>query len=230
MNEEGYERWLTVSSLSGLAVLGLAVPSPFAAGIAFLGWGCVFSGWLYFLGGGPRTAADALTLLRLLILFAAVVLLCVFHAAALALILFAVSLLLDMVDGWLARRNGDTAWGAVYDMESDQAWVMGISIGIHALHPSVAWVLIFPALRFFQVLFLKIIKLPASDPKPVDGNNMRARTIFAIVAGGLLLSLLPNLSSGPRSGILLACLLLLSGSFLSDQCHLWKHRRKEGAS
>lgn len=229
MNKGSYDRWLTTSSLSGLAVLGLGVPCPLAAGIAFLAWGCIFSGWLYFLGGGPRTPADGLTLLRLLILFAAVALLVLFHAPLFALILFTVSLLLDLVDGLLARRHGETAWGAVYDMEGDQAWVMGIAIGIHALHPAVAWVLIFPALKFLQVLFLKITGLPASDPKPVDGNNTRARTVFAIVAGGLLLSLWPDLPAGLRAGILLACLLLLSGSFLSDQRHLWKHRRKEEA-
>jgi phosphatidylglycerophosphate synthase len=229
VNKGGYDRWLTANSASGLAVLGLALPYPSAAGIAFLGWGCVFSGWLSFLGGGPRTPADVLTLLRLLILFAGVALLVLFHLPLFALMLFTVSLLLDLVDGWLARRHGETAWGAVYDMESDQAWVMGIAIGIHALHPAVAWVLLFPALRFLQVLFLKFTRLPARDPKPVDGNNTRARTVFAIVAGGLLLSLWPDLPTGLRTGLLLGCLLLLSGSFLSDQCHLWKQRRKGGA-
>jgi phosphatidylglycerophosphate synthase len=230
VNKGGYDRWLTASSASGLAVLGLALPYPAAAGTAYLGWGCVFGGWLYFLGGGPRTAADALTLMRLLILLAAVALLIVFHAALLALLLFSVSLLLDLLDGWLARRHGETAWGALYDMEGDQAWVMGIAIGIHALHPGVAWVLIFPALKFLQFLILKTTGLPATDPKPVDGNNARARTVFAIVAGGLLLSLWPDLPTGLRSGLLLACLLLLSGSFLSDQRHLWKQHRKEGTS
>ena len=210
-------------------MLGLAVPYPAAGGVAFLGWAALGGGWLYCIGGGPRTPADVLTLLRLLVLFAAVALLVLFHAPLLALILFTVSLLLDLVDGWLARRHGDTEWGAVYDMEGDQAWVMGIAVGIHVLHPGLAWVLIFPALKFLQVLFLKIAGLPAIDPKPVDGNNTRARTVFAIVAGGLLLSLWPDLPAGLRTVVLLACLLLLSGSFLSDQRHLWKQRRKEGA-
>jgi phosphatidylglycerophosphate synthase len=228
VNESAYERWLTASSASGLAVLALALPYPSVAVLVFLGWGGLFSAWLIIVGAGLRTPADGLTLLRLLLMFLAVALVFAEAWIPFAVLLFTVSLLLDLVDGWLAGKYGGTTWGAVYDMESDQLWVMGIAVGIHSHHPSLAWVLIFPALKFLQVLSLRIAGLPAADPKPVDGDNRRGRAVFAIVATGLLVSLLPGLPGALRAGVLLACLLLLVGSFAADQLHLWKTARRKG--
>jgi phosphatidylglycerophosphate synthase len=163
-------------------------------------------------------------------MFLAVALLLAGASVLFALVLFTVSLLLDLVDGWLAGKYGGTSWGAVYDMESDQLWVMGIAVGIHTTHPSVGWVLVFPALKFLHVLSLRLAGLPAGDPKPVNGDNRRGRAVFAIVATGLLVSLLPELPERLRGGMLLAGLVLLVGSFAADQLHLWKSSRRKGAS
>ncbi|MFO1076363.1 MAG: CDP-alcohol phosphatidyltransferase family protein [Planctomycetota bacterium] len=126
---------------------------------------------------------------------------------------------LDLVDGWLARRYGATAEGAVLDMEADQFTVLALALCI-ARAGGAGHVLLLPGIRYAFVLASALLGLPAHDPKPVAGDNRRGRRCCAIVMVALLLALMPGV---PRIGGDVAtavAVLVLGWSFASDARYL----------
>lgn len=99
--------------------------------------------------------------------------------------------LLDLVDGYLARRFGGTAAGAVLDMEADQFTVLLLSLLI-LRDGGPVWVLIAPSVRYVFVLAMWAAGQPAHEPKPVDGDNRRGRICCGVVVTSLLVALLPG--------------------------------------
>lgn len=135
-----------------------------------------------------------------------------------------VVVLLDLVDGAVARRFGGSPQGAVLDMETDQLTVLGLSALVVAGGGGVH-VLILPALRYLFVLAMWWGRAPAHDPKPVDGDNRRGRIVCACVMVALLTALWPPLP--PRFGDLstAVAVVLLVWSFAGDARFLLAHRR-----
>jgi phosphatidylglycerophosphate synthase/uncharacterized membrane protein YbhN (UPF0104 family) len=81
----------------------------------------------------------------------------------------ALVLLLDAVDGWVARRTGQSsAFGASYDVEADALLVMTIAMLLYTRGVAGIWVLLAGLLRYLYVL------APALIPTPV-GQAPRSR-------------------------------------------------------
>lgn len=195
--------------------------------------GCLAAGlggsvlWLAWVLRSPRTLADAVTLLRALLVVAAV-------AApwwlgdlpwwTWGLLLAAAAL--DLVDGFVARRFGSTANGAVLDMETDQLAVLALAWLVVA-RGGAPHVLLLPLMRYAFVLAAWVASLPANDPKPVDGDNARGRIVCAAVVVGLLLALLPTMPRNVADVLSGVAVLLLIWSFAGDWAFLFARKRRE---
>ena len=218
--------WLRAQSLLWLACL-IAIASRVAVsavvlavsmGVSQLALVAILRAW--------RTLADAVTLTRFAGLLAVV--LCCDTPHRFGLWCGAVAVvLLDLVDGAVARWRGGSPEGAVLDMETDQFTVLALSVlvvsdggGVH--------VLALPALRYVFVLAMWLLGLPAHDPKPVRGDNRRGRRCCAIVMTLLLAALWPGLAGGLRDAATGVAVLVLAWSFASDARFLvgtWRARR-----
>lgn len=80
-----------------------------------------------------------------------------------------VILLLDVVDGWVARKTGQSSpFGASYDVEADALLVMSIAVLLFSRGTAGPWVLVAGLLRYAYVL------APALFPTPI-GQAPRSR-------------------------------------------------------
>lgn len=131
----------------------------------------------------------------------------------------------DLVDGFVARRFGSSAGGAVLDMEADQAsFVLYASLATYfGIAPMV--MLVLPALRYGYVLLMSVRGLPIHDPKPLDGDNRRARLVCAIAVVLQLAILAPFMEPGARAPMAWIALALLVPSYLSDVVALSRRAR-----
>lgn len=136
-----------------------------------------------------------------------------------AVVIAATVLLLDGVDGWLARRGGwSSAFGARFDMETDALLVLLMALLCLQLGKAGAWVLLSGALRYLFVAagmrwhWLRH-PLPASR---------RRKTVCVLQVLSLLVALVPLIPAPWSSGIAAAGLLLLCYSFLVDVAWLWR--------
>lgn len=157
---------------------------PLSAGIVWL----VFS---YPVFSAPRPA-NMVTALRLAIALGAFAAqrdgLLSWQGFILAMIL---ALALDGVDGWLARRTGPTAFGGVFDMECDNAWLAVVWLSLWEVAGDarliVGFGLLIPAyrigivgLRWFLARQAKQAgEIPAA--RPLLGLP-RAKVLFVVVA------------------------------------------------
>lgn len=132
--------------------------------------------------------------------------------------------LLDLVDGALARRLGATAAGAVLDMETDQLTIATFALLVVAAGGA-PHVLLLPLMRPAFVLAAWRYGLPATDPKPVHGDNRRGRRVCAAVMIALLLALMPGAPAWLRDVVTGIAVLLLLWSFSSDWQFLLQRRR-----
>lgn len=130
------------------------------------------------------------------------------------------SLLLDGLDGWLARRYGEaTSFGARFDMEADALFLLVVALLVAATGKAGAWVLLSGLWRYgFVALGWLWPRLRGALPE-----SARRKRVFVAQALLLIVCLAPPVT--PTLGAALACtgLLLLSLSFLLDL--LWLLRR-----
>ncbi len=110
------------------------------------------------------------------------------RAAAAASIATAVMTVLDGVDGWLARRSRmASAFGARFDMETDAALVMAMSILIWQHGKAGVWVLLGGMMRYVFVFAGWWLPWMARPLRP----TRRARTITVCHIVGLSVALAP---------------------------------------
>ena len=139
---------MTAAMAGNARVLGVLLPA----------WGVAFFTVFYFIGQEvrPRPAADLVTGLRLL-LAAGYYFLVSFGEAA-PLTALAVMLILegaDGLDGFLARRQGPTEFGGIWDMESDAFVILMLSAAAVAFGGQPIWALWPGLIRYvFYFLFL----------------------------------------------------------------------------
>lgn len=131
-----------------------------------------------------------------------------------------VALLLDGVDGWVARRTATTStFGARFDMELDAFFILMLCVAVMQLDKVAPWILAIGALRY---LFIA-----ASWAWPwlrADLPESRRRKTFCVwQVITLLVILLPFISETTATGLAALSLLLLSSSFLIDG--LWLYRQ-----
>ena len=143
-----------------------------------------------------------------------------------ALALALVALVLDGVDGWLARRrNESSAFGARFDMEVDAALTLllaGLALAAGKAGP---WVLALGAMRYgFVAASLRWPWLAAPLP-----HSLRRKTVCVVqvaVLAAILAPVIPPAVSAPAAALALA---LLTWSFAVDVLWLWRHRARRDA-
>lgn len=105
-------------------------------------------------------------------------------------------LLLDGLDGWLARTRGDASpFGAHFDMETDALLVLMTTLRLWLVEGYGAWVLIAGALRYGYVLSLWVA--PGSGREAP--RSRLGRSAFLLLMLGLLLGFLAHGSVGSLS-------------------------------
>jgi phosphatidylglycerophosphate synthase len=141
------------------------------------------------------------------------------RAAAAASIVTAVALVLDGVDGWLARRSRmASAFGARFDMETDAALVMAMSILIWQYGKAGVWVLIGGMMRYLFVIAGWWLPWMSRPLRP----TRRARIITVCHTVGLSVALAPFVPvpfSALAVGLTTAA---LAWSFAVDVRRLWR--------
>lgn len=227
MSSRSLELWSRVQAVAWLPVLLLLATSHAVAGSpnwhAAIGVGMVLSlsSLVSVLQFWPN-AADLVSLGR----SATVIALVAFAPRPLqwtGWFLAALACVLDLVDGKIARASDPTDHGEVLDMECDQFVVLGLAVLVVSSGGG-SHVLLLPALRWLFVLAAWRLRLPANDPKPIDGDNRRGRIIAACVVVLLLVALLPRLLPLVANIAAFVAVVLLGWSFREDTKFLLENR------
>jgi phosphatidylglycerophosphate synthase len=204
---------ITRAGLDGIFVIGAVVSYGVAATILAI--------WARAAAYRRFSAADVVTLARLVIA-------CLFAGYAGALIqgfaptsafayaaacLGLAALLLDGVDGWLARRYGTaSAFGARFDMEVDAFLILVLAMIAWANAKAGAWVLLSGAARY---LYVAAGRLCPALTRPLFSSHRRK--VIAVIQGAVLVGLLVPEIVPPLSSLLASvALLLLLSSFAAD--------------
>ena len=133
-------------------------------------------------------------------------------------------LLLDGVDGLVARRTGTTtAFGARFDMELDAALILLLALLVWLTGQTGAWVLLLGAMRYAFIaagVIVPVLRRPLPD-------SIRRKGVCVVQTAALLICLVPVVSPGAASVIALLALGLLVYSFTVDVD--WLLRRAPGS-
>lgn len=124
-----------------------------------------------------------------------------------------ISLALDGVDGWLARRKGEcSAFGARFDMETDAALILVLCAGLWLSGLAPAWVM---AIGLMRPAFLAgaLIWPWLSNPLP---DSFRRKLVCVVQVAVLLIALVPFVPGPLRLALLAGALLALVISFVMD--------------
>jgi phosphatidylglycerophosphate synthase len=133
-----------------------------------------------------------------------------------------VALLLDGVDGWIARRTArSSAFGARFDMETDALAALVLCIVLWQAGRAGAWILLIGALRY---LFLLAGWLFAWMRRPLPPRERR-RAVCALQGVLLVVGLVPALPAIVPPLLGAAALAATAVSFLIDTVWLWRRRR-----
>ncbi|NGX17118.1 CDP-alcohol phosphatidyltransferase family protein [Wenzhouxiangella sp. XN24] len=142
--------------------------------------------------------------------------------AGLIVSLALVSLVLDGVDGWLARRNGESsAFGARFDMETDGALILVLCAGLWLSGLAPAWVL---AIGLMRPAFLAGALIWPWLSKPLP-DSFRRKLVCVVQVAVLLIALVPFVTALMRVALLAVALLALSISFATDIAWLLRTRQ-----
>jgi phosphatidylglycerophosphate synthase len=138
---------------------------------------------------------------------------------AVLVMLTVVALLLDAVDGQVARRTSvATALGARFDMEVDAFLILVLSVYIAG--PMGGWTLAIGAMRYAFVVATWVLPWMRGSLPP-----RYWRKVVAAVQGVVLVVAMADLPPRPVTTVaLVAALALLVESFGRDVRWLWRHR------
>ncbi len=133
--------------------------------------------------------------------------------AALAVAVAAIAMLLDGVDGWLARRSGmSSGFGARFDMETDAVFVAVLALLAWQSGKVGPWVLLSGLLRYlFGGVALLLPRLRRSVP-----SSYRGKTIAVLQMLALIVAIAPASSVAVAAGVAAGALLALVFSFALD--------------
>lgn len=137
----------------------------------------------------------------------------------LLLVLTIVALVLDGVDGQVARRTGTaSALGARFDMEVDASLLVVLSL--YAAHQVGAWVLVIGLMRYVFVVAMWLLPWMQATLPP-----RYWRKVVAATQGVVLVSASAGIMPLPLVvAALMIALVLLVESFGRDVVWLWAHR------
>jgi len=130
--------------------------------------------------------------------------------------LTAVALILDAVDGQVARRTGTSSTlGARFDMEVDAILILVLSVYVAtALGP---WVLLIGAMRYAFVAAARFLPW-MNAPLP---HSMARKTVAALQGVALLVAATGLLPAPANLAVVLLALITLIWSFARDTAWLW---------
>ncbi|MGW2563484.1 CDP-alcohol phosphatidyltransferase family protein [Streptomyces sp. NPDC001514] len=135
------------------------------------------------------------------------------------------ALVLDAVDGQVARRTGtESPLGARFDMEVDAFLILVLSV--HVAMSMGAWVLLIGTMRYAFVLAARVLPWLHGPLPPSTARKTVAalQGIVLLVAGA---GIIPRV---PAYGAVLVALALLVWSFGRDIRWLWRVRVRENAA
>ena len=136
-----------------------------------------------------------------------------------------ISLALDGVDGYLARRFDQVStFGARFDMETDALTMLALAIAVWAAGQAGAWVLASGAMRYIFILAGLLWPALAAPLPP----RKRRQTVCVIQLIALVVALVPIVPLSVGSAVCLAGLILLGYSFGVDLVWLAGRARLEG--
>lgn len=136
-----------------------------------------------------------------------------------------IALALDGIDGWVARRHAlSSRFGARFDMETDAALILVLSLLIGLSGKAGLWIIAVGAMRY---LFVVAGWLSSTLARPLPPSTPR-RTVCAIQVAALLVCLLPVVTPAMAAAIGGTALVILCLSFLRDI--LWLVRQPANRS
>jgi phosphatidylglycerophosphate synthase len=221
-----------VWAFGGLAVLTLAGPVVLPQ-LPAAAWG--LSAVLYLAGvavvgdflrrtypHGSFGLCNAVTLARLVIVTALAASLFAGGTEAWQVVALAtIALALDGIDGWLARRGGlVSAFGARFDMETDSAFALVLSL--HALVTGMAGpvVLILGVMRYAFVAAAAILPW-LNGPLP---ERFSRKAVCVLQIATLIVIQVPGMPSGMAAALVALASAALVWSFGRDIALLWRER------
>ncbi|WP_170150058.1 CDP-alcohol phosphatidyltransferase family protein [Kushneria sinocarnis] len=144
------------------------------------------------------------------------------HHPLLVTALVMAALVMDGLDGWVARHlKLATAFGARFDMELDAFLILMLCVLLVVQEMAGPWVIMIGALRYLFLLAMHYLPLMA---RPLPLSHLR-KTICVWQVMTLMTCLLPWVTP-PVSQVLLGlALLLLLGSFSRDIRWLYRRRK-----
>ena len=142
-------------------------------------------------------------------------------SVAIAAVTVSVSaLLLDGVDGWLARRHRIVSrFGARFDMEIDALLVLALSVLAWRSEKAGPWVVASGLLRYAFVAAGAVMPWLRGALPP----SRRRQAICVIQIAALTLAMLPAVEPPLSTRLVAAALGVLAYSFLIDTVWLWRH-------
>jgi phosphatidylglycerophosphate synthase len=142
------------------------------------------------------------------------------HLAAAAAALAGFAVILDGLDGWLARTSGkSSAFGARFDLEVDALLIMALAMLAWQHDKAGAWILLSGLLRY---LFITSGLLWHWLRQPLP-PSLRRQTICVIQIVGLMVAVLPIVRPPVSTAVAAVSLAVLCYSFLVDTLWLWRN-------
>jgi phosphatidylglycerophosphate synthase len=143
-----------------------------------------------------------------------------------AVVVSTVAALLDIVDGWVARRTRTaTAFGARFDMEVDAVLIMVLAGLAWAWGKAGTWVLASGLLRYGFLAGGWLLPWLRNPLPP----SFRRKTICVVQIVALIVVLGPVITPPLSTFIAAAGLAILGYSFVVDTLWLWRHSTRTRA-
>ena len=139
----------------------------------------------------------------------------------LAVVIASVAATLDAADGWLARRTGTaSAFGARFDMETDAALILVLSVLAWRWGKAGPWVLLIGAMRYLFVFASRFLSWMNAPLTP----TLRGKTVAVVQMVTLIVCLGPIVPTWLSRAGAAGALVLLLWSFAIDVGRLWRAR------
>jgi phosphatidylglycerophosphate synthase len=130
-----------------------------------------------------------------------------------------IAILLDGVDGWVARRTGTASdFGMRFDMETDAALILVLAILVWQFGKAGPWVLLSGLLRY---VFVAAVWMSPRMQGPLP-PTLRAKIVCVVQIVALMLAIAPAIAPPASSVVAAAGLVVLSYSFWVDTRRLWR--------
>lgn len=145
---------------------------------------------------------------------------------AVAVAVASAAMMLDGVDGWLARRSGmESGFGARFDMETDALFVAVLALLVWQFDKAGPWVLLSGLMRY---LFAAVVAIIPRLQRPVPSTN-RGKTIAVLQMIALIVALAPVCGHPASAWVAAVGLLALVLSFSLDVAWLLRQPVPDGS-